>query len=142
VIAIDSNVFIYFLESNDEFGPTSLALFKKIEQSSFNAVASELIFFEVLASSKIDHRDIEKYSETIRRIDVTFKPTTKEIYLEAARLRRQCALGAMDAIHVATAIVSGATHFVTNDKKLLKRAVAEIELVSLQDWHDSITVSV
>ncbi len=45
---------------------------------------------------------------------------TKDIAIAAGDLRRlHKSLKTADAIHLATSIVAGATHFITNDKKLL-----------------------
>jgi predicted nucleic acid-binding protein len=44
--------------------------------------------------------------------------TTYEIADRAARLRAEYRLATPDAIHIATAIESGATLFVTNDSEL------------------------
>lgn len=131
MIGLDANIFIYFLEANKEFGNLTKDIFTSVEQGTIEACASEVTLMEVLAYSGISEASAKKIQQELEKLGVDFKPVTKQVLLEAAKLRRQSNLGALDAIHVASAVLSGCTKFLTNDKKLLTRKVSVIQLLPL-----------
>jgi predicted nucleic acid-binding protein len=131
VIALDSNIFIYVLEQNPEFGGLSRWLLKAIEESEIDACASELIYLETLSTPKLTDADAALAKKSLQQLGAELFPITLEVHVEAARLRRQYRLGTLDAIHVATAIKHGASHFITNDRKLFKKKLPGIEILPL-----------
>lgn len=133
MIALDSNLFIYFLSAHPEFGDQSRELFVAIEQTSLNACASELVQYEILSFSGLSDAEAAETLELLVQMDVIFKPVTSVILREAAKLRRDYGCGAMDSIHLASAIQSKATHFVTNDKAILCKNIPGITLVALRN---------
>ncbi len=56
-------------------------------------------------------------------------PINRTILIESARLRSTTNLRLPDAIHVATAILSGCETFLTNDKRL--EALSDLDVVVL-----------
>ncbi len=131
VIALDSNLFIYFLAAHPEFGEATRSLFVNVEQTSLNACASELVFYEVLSHSNISDKEARLATDLLNELGVAYKPVTSLVLNSAARLRREYGCGAIDAIHIASAIQAKATHFVTNDRGVLKKRIPSIKLVSL-----------
>jgi predicted nucleic acid-binding protein len=84
---------------------------------------------------RINRADIARQYEVLlanfpnlRLIDVT-----REIARQAAQLRASYNVRPADALQVASAMISQATLWVSNDKKL-KRLGAEIEIVILEDY--------
>lgn len=132
VIALDSNIFIYFLAAHPEFGEDARELLVAIEQTSLNACASELVHYEVLSCSGVSDADAHDITQLLGEVDVTYKPVSREVLHSAAKLRCDYGCGAMDSIHLASALQAKATHFVTNDKAVLKKPVEGIELVALE----------
>ncbi len=132
MIALDSNIFIYMLEAHQEFGSAACDLFVAIEQTSLDAVASEVTFLEVLASPKLQGDLINQTRRSLEQLGVRFHSVSKDALLSAAELRRQHGCGAFDAIHVAQAISQGCSQFITNDRSLLKKQIPGISLVSIQ----------
>ena len=90
---------------------------------------------EALVKPCIDKRDDLQavYKSTIAPapcLDVP--PVSREILIESARVRAQSNLRLPDAVHMATARLSGCQVFLTND--LSVRAVDGIEIVRLADF--------
>ena len=114
------------LEAHQEFGSAACDLFVAIEQTSLDAVASEVTFLEVLASPKLQGDLINQTRRSLEQLGVRFHSVSKDALLSAAELR------AFDAIHVAQAISQGCSQFITNDRSLLKKQIPGISLVSIQ----------
>ena len=131
MIAIDTNIFIYLLEANPVFGQKAYEIFADLELGRSEAVASELVFAEVLSSPKITDKQAVMLTQKLRALDVKYLPVTDKVLFKSAELRRKCGLGFADSIHTASAILAGATQLVTNDKELLKKNVNNIDLVSI-----------
>ncbi len=131
MIAIDSNVFICLLEDNTRFGPLSRNLFWAAEKTNLSACCSALVFHEVLAYPKLTPAKAIRLQQKLEQLGIEFKPITTTTLVESARLRRQYNLGAFDSVHIASAIEARATHFVSNDQKLLTKKVSGIKLVPL-----------
>lgn len=131
MIALDSNLFIYFLSAHPEFGEQARELFVAIEQTSLNACASEFVQYEVLSFRELSDIDAQETAKVLGDLGITYKPITVEILQLAAKLRRDHDCGAMDSIHLASALRAKVTHFVTNDKAVLCKTIPGITLVPL-----------
>lgn len=131
-IAIDANVFIYVLEQHIEFCQSSLNLIKLVETGDLEGVASELILLEVLSDKKLQDSQVNTTKDFLYSTLVTFRAVTQDVLLSAAVLRRQNpSLKTPDAIHLASALIAGASHFITNDQKLLQKKIKGIQLLPL-----------
>lgn len=131
MIALDSNLFIYFLAAHPEFGGSARELFVAVEQTSLNACASELVAYEILSHGDISDKQAGRITDTLDQLGIVYKPVSHSVLGRAAKLRRDYSCGAIDAIHLASALQAGATHFVTNDRGVLKKQIPGIELVPL-----------
>ncbi len=133
MIALDANLFIYLLEGNKEFGQMAADVFLEIESTGVAAMASELVYFEVLSSSKLSDELAAIAESKIRALEIPMYPSTTKSLLLAAKLRRESGLGPLDAIHVAVAIERGAKCFITNDIKLAKKTLSSIKIIKLSE---------
>jgi predicted nucleic acid-binding protein len=137
IIALDSNIIIYVLDSASPFSKPAQLLLKKIEGSESQ------VFLSTVARTEILHQPYqvsvvigEKAKQLLSSFGfITFVEVSVDIADKAAEL---CAkVGAklknIDAIHLATALSVGATEFWTNDRELLKVKVGEISIKSLDD---------
>ncbi|HSH18363.1 MAG TPA: PIN domain-containing protein [Candidatus Saccharimonadales bacterium] len=131
MIGLDSNLFVYMLEGHAEFGEAVRDIFVAIEQTRLEACASELVYFEVLSYPGLLSKQVTEATALIGQLGIRYIPVSSDVLLEAARLRRECGLGALDSVHVASALGAGCSAFITNDQALLKKAVPEIRLVAL-----------
>jgi predicted nucleic acid-binding protein len=126
---------IYALEGYSEFAPTLTALFVALDDGRIKAATSELTLAESLVKPMMDgNKDIEAvYLETLQpseSLDVI--PISRQILIAAARLRAETkSLTLPDAIHLATARLSGCQSFLTNDHRL--KSIPGIEVIVLTD---------
>lgn len=136
-IAIDSNVFIYYLEDDGALGQAAEELLNLVVANKDTGVASELVYLEMLSDTDITPSQLSKIEEFLSSSTVVFGVVNKSVLLYAAKLRRKhSTLKAPDAIHLATAINSKCDVFVTNDKKLASLKQSEIKVVLLTDFRN------
>lgn len=134
LVGLDTNIFIYTLEGNTTFGRMAAQLLRAATAGEVAAIASELIYMEVLTGQNIKTRaETARATEFLAGLGVTYRSIDRQILLSAAKLRREHGIRTPDAIHVATALATGATHFVTNDRDLLKKVIPGIKLLALKD---------
>jgi predicted nucleic acid-binding protein len=133
-IALDSNLLIYLFEVG---GPEAVAvqrLLDAAEAGGVSIVIASLALAEIsVYPAAIDNAVMaDRYADAIDsvpRLDVV--PLTAAIAIDAGLLRGRYGQSLPDAIHVATALRTGATAFVTNDRRL--RTLARLEVVQLAD---------
>ncbi len=132
IIALDSMIFIYLFGADERFYEKVQVLFDQIEGGEVSGVTSEMSVIEVL--SPVKYIDSDELRGEITRFflestGLKILPVDREVGLVAARLRRENkSLRTPDAIQLATAVVSGAKLFVTNDKKLQKVKVNSMKI--------------
>jgi predicted nucleic acid-binding protein len=122
-VGLDTAPLIYFIEENPSHISKLQPFFEAAERGEFRLVTSVVTLIEVLVqplrSGRADVAD-EYRDILLRSTSLTTVPLTKEIADEAARLRAFNNLRTPDAIHLGTAIQSGASWFLTNDAGLPK----------------------
>lgn len=132
IIALDSMIFIYLFEADERFYEKTQSIFDQIESGEISAVTSEMSVIEVLSPEKYIKSDelrgeITRFFQESDGLGVL--PVNREIALIAASLRRENkSLRTPDAIQLATAAVSGAGLFITNDRKLQKVKVGSMKI--------------
>ena len=122
-VAVDSAPFIYLIEKHPVYFATVSAFFAAVQNGEIRCVTSTLTIAEVLVHPfrlgrmdlVLDYQDILNETPDIEAFAVT-----SDIAEAAARLRANFNLRTPDAIQIATALVSQASLFLTNDKKLTK----------------------
>ncbi len=135
-IALDSSCFIYQIEENQKYVELTKAIFEELlPQNKLKAFASTLIITEILTKPYHHNRQdlVHDYKDLILNLPnfSTFAPEER-ICDDAALIRAKYNFRTPDAIHLATAIVEGATVIVGNDKKWKK--VKEIKTIVLEDF--------
>jgi len=109
-ILLDTVVLIYFLENNERHSKTAEKLFSRIETGTLQGIVSSLVFAELLVPlyrSEETQAAAGLSSRLINFRNLEVVNLTPEISMEAARLRADHGLRTPDAIHGATAIVTG-----------------------------------
>jgi predicted nucleic acid-binding protein len=123
---------IYFLEQTDNLGDIAASVMTSIAQGGTLGIISTLALLEVQVKPyKINNLPLADhyYANLIRLPNCRWVELTYAIADQAAQLRAKYNISAPDAIHLATAIESGATAFVTNDMDMPQ--VEELELLCL-----------
>jgi predicted nucleic acid-binding protein len=135
LIGLDTMVFIYHFEKNQRYFPITTFILNSIESGKVSALTSIVTLIETLAGP-LKLKD-KKLAEQYRLILTSFLnlqllDIDQEIGSKAAELRAKYDLRSPDAIQVATAMVSRAATFMTNDEGL--KVVKEIEIVLLKEF--------
>ena len=119
---LDTNIFIYFLQDYACFRRDLSGLFSEIEAGRLHALTSALTVAEVLVIPfrANDTAAQQAYREALTpHAGLNVVPISDGVLIEAARLRAEHPeLRLPDAIHVATARLSGCQAFLTNDRRL------------------------
>lgn len=125
MIAFDSNVLIYFLENDAAHGLKAEGVFREIENRG--GVCSALAITETMYGT-IDayHKITPLLSPKVNVVQVS-----KSLAALAGQLKIKHGLKNIDAIHLATALLSEADEFVTNDQALLKKTLIGIKIRGL-----------
>ncbi len=135
MIALDASLFIYLFEAHPEFGQVTKSIFESVIRGSTRANASELVYLELLSRKNMSAAESVRIVEGLLTLGVELSAISSDVLQRAASLRREWGLGAMDSIHVASAIETGCDYFVTNDYRLLNKSVDDITLVPLGQAH-------
>jgi len=119
VIGLDPSIFIYHLEDHPHYSPLTEIIFNTLEKGINMGVTSYLTLIEVLVKPKTEGfpqvaRDYEYYLTTFPNL--TFCEMGLDVARKASDVRAAERMKAPDAIQLATAIVYGATAFLTNDR--------------------------
>lgn len=132
-IYLDTNVWIYAVESYPSFIQDLTALFQSIDQGHQVAITSELSLAEVLVKplrEKNQARQDAYKRAIVNRKNVFVLPVLRELLIDAAQIRADIGLKLPDAIHVATAVRSQCTTFLTNDDRLKSLDSLNVVLLS------------
>ena len=119
VTAFDADVLIYAAAYDHPLGQRVIRLFPR-QAGGIAGVGSTLLLIEVLAKpmrEDPDSAEVSALTSVLGRLDL--RPVDR--------------LRAADAVHLATAVASGADRFLTNNRRDFPRSIAEIEIVYPQD---------
>ena len=132
-VYLDANPIIYTVEKHPVYGPLHVTLWQAAQAQTIEVVSSELARMEtlVLPLKNGDTALVKTYEQALFGTDMRLLPITQPILREAACLRATTRLKTPDALHLATAQLSGCPLFVTNDFGF--RGVATMPLVILDD---------
>lgn len=119
-VYLDANIWIYALEGYPAFIQDLTQLFQSIDQGNLSVVTSELSLAEALVKP-YQNQDLAQqviYKQFIRSSQqLSVIPVSRDVLIEAARLRASINIKLPDAIHAATALLTQCSTFLTNDKR-------------------------
>jgi predicted nucleic acid-binding protein len=134
-VALDTAVFIYHLEGNQQYLELTSELFAGIEEGRWQGVTSVITLMELsVVPWRVGRGEVARHYETllVNYPNLTLAEVTRQIARRAARLRAEFAIGAADAIHISTSLVHDADAFITNDRRL-SRMGPTIEILLLDE---------
>ena len=120
-IGLDTAPLIYFVEEHPVYLPQVDPFFEAMGRGDIEVVTSTLTLLEVLVRPYMrgDRYLVAQYSEMILKTrHLSAIPVSPEIAAEAARIRATHQTATPDSIQLATALVTGATCFLSNDDDL------------------------
>jgi predicted nucleic acid-binding protein len=136
LIGLDTAIFIYHFEGHATYLPLTRVILEVVQSGQCTALVSTVAIMELTVQAWRVHRaDIARQYEVllanfphIKLVDVT-----RDVARQAARLRATYNLRPADALQVASALVNGATLWVSNDKQLT-RLEPELEVLILDEF--------
>lgn len=131
LVALDSNIFIYNLEENPGFVKFTDIIFQNLSANKLKATTSILSLTEILSYPKTETVVKEITSDFFSTPNLLVLEVNREVALEAARIRRKYAYRLPDSIQLATALVTKATAFITNDSRL--KRFKELKIILIKD---------
>lgn len=135
VIGLDTAIFIYHLEVHPRYLPLTQELLAGIQAGQWTAITSTVTVMELTVRPwQIERPAVAREYEAllVHFPHLTLADVSRDVARRAAQLRAHYRLRPADALQVATALVHGATAFVTNDRFLM-RLVPALDVVVLDD---------
>lgn len=127
-IYFDANVFIYHHDEDAKYQACLKALWEMLEDGDLQVVTSEFSLAECLIwpIKSRDRNAQQHFANTLSNGNqLIVVPISREILLEAARLRALHGLEMPDSIHSATAKIARCRWFLTNDAFLASASGAK-----------------
>lgn len=129
-VGLDSNIFSYQFHQDPEFGSLTKSIFDDLSADKLQAITSILTLIEIL-SVKTSLAKIKQLKELfLRTPNLTILDAGQDIAQEAAKIRRKYGFRTPDAIQLATAKLSRAKAYITNDERLKNYKGLKIILLS------------
>jgi predicted nucleic acid-binding protein len=134
-VALDTQIFIYFIEEDDRFLSLVKPLFEAVDRGELVGVTSGLTLMEVLVvpyrsgNSALADR-YESLLTTSRGL--RFVEVDRRLLKAAAQLRATFKFRPPDAIQVAAALVNDCKSFLTNDRRI--PAVPGLKIIQMKDY--------
>lgn len=136
LLALDSNVFIAALSPHEGCSDTAQQLIRDIAAGAYRAIASSIVYGEVLGISTgaLKPADVTGFLSRITHLATL--PADDSICMQAGELRKLHGpqLKLPDAIHLATAKRAQADWFITNDRLLARAATSVLPTKLLAEW--------
>ena len=134
-VALDTAVFIYFIEEDERFLPIVEQVFGAIDSGSLPGVTSTMTLLETLVGPirAGNHRLAESYEALMSRSrGLHLVDLDRPVVRLGAKIRALAGLKTPDALQVATALQSECTAFLTNDRQI--PSIGEMRTLQLQDY--------
>lgn len=134
LLAFDTAPLIYFIERNATYLERMRNIMQQVNVGQPNGLVSVLVLSEILVyPMKTNDLELAQKYETMLINSENFNLiiVNHDVAKKAAGLRAQYNLKTPDALHLATAIVSGADAFLTNDNGF--KRVSEINILVLDE---------
>lgn len=134
-VALDTQIFIYFIEEDGRYLPLIKPLFEAIDAGDLLAVTSGLSLMEVLVVPyRLGNAALaDRYESLLTRSrGLRFIEVDRPLLKAAAQLRATFKLKPPDAIQVAAALVGNCTSFLTNDRRI--RAVPGLKIFQVKNY--------
>ena len=134
-VGLDTPVFIYQLEAHPDYLPLTQALFTNVEAGRWAAITSTITLMELTVRPwQLDRPAVAREYETllVHFPHLTILDVTRDVARRAAQLRAEYRLRPADALQIGTALVHGATAFVSNDRALL-RVAPTLDIVIMEE---------
>jgi len=134
-VGLDTSVFIYHVEAHPRYLPLTQALLAGVQAGRWTAVTSTVTLMELTVRPwQLDRPAVAREYEVllVNFPHLSLMDVARDVARRAAQLRAAYRLRPADALQIGTALVHGATAFVSNDRALL-RLTPTLDVVILDD---------
>ena len=134
-LGLDTSVFIYHVEAHPRYLPLTQALLAGVQAGRWTAVTSTVTLMELTVRPwQLDRPAVAREYEVllVNFPHLSLMDVARDVARRAAQLRAAYRLRPADALQIGTALVHGATAFVSNDRALL-RLTPTLDVVILDD---------
>ena len=134
-IFVDTAPFIYYIEQNPEYFDKAKRFFMQAYEDDVELVTSVITMEEYLVFPyrNNSHYYISLFDRLITTLGIKVVSIDEVIAKKAAGIRAEYkAFKAMDALQIATAMISGCDLFLTNDKQL--RQFRDVKCITVDEW--------
>jgi predicted nucleic acid-binding protein len=136
IIGLDTSIFIYHLEAHPRYRSLTQELLAGVQSGRQTAITSVVTVMELTVRPwQLGQAAVAREYETLllHFPHLVLADVTRDVARRAAQLRARYNVRAADALQAATAMLNGATAFVSNDRKLA-RLTRELEIVLLENF--------
>jgi predicted nucleic acid-binding protein len=136
IVGLDTSIFIYHFEAHPRYLPLTQKLLTGVQAGQWTAITSIITVMELTVHPwQMGRSSVAREYEAllIHFPNLTLVDVNRDVARRAAQLRAHYNVRPADALQVATALLEGATTFVTNDRKLT-RLSQEIGIIVLDDF--------
>lgn len=133
--ALDTAIFIYFIEEDQRFLPLVKPIFEAIDRGKLQAVTPGLTLMEVLV---LPYRNgnlalAERYEALLTRSrGLRFIEVDRAVLRNAAQIRAALGLKSPDALQVGAALLAGCPALLTNDRRI--PSLPGLKILQLKDY--------
>jgi predicted nucleic acid-binding protein len=119
IVYVDTSIVIYTVENHPSYWQLLQPLWSKLRNREVQIFSSELLIMETLTGPLRDNNQqlLQDYERFLFQSGMVLVPISQNLLKEAAQLRATTNLRTPDAIHLATALDTGSTVFITNDRR-------------------------
>jgi len=137
IVYVDTSIVIYTVENHPNYWQLLQPLWSKLCNREVQIFSSELLIMETLTGPLRDNNQqlLQDYERFLFQSGMVLVPISQNLLKEAAQLRATTNLRTPDAIHVATALDTESTLFLTNDRRI--RQIPNLSVIVLQDVLES-----
>ena len=137
IVYVDTAIVIYTVENHPSYWQLLQPLWSKLRNREVQIFSSELLIMETLTGPLRDNNQqlLQDYERFLFQSGMVLVPISQNLLKEAAQLRATTNLRTPDAIHVATALDTESTLFLTNDRRI--RQIPNLSVIVLQDVLES-----
>ncbi len=131
LIYLDSVILIYYLDATGPLHQRAAQRLARLHSAGDHIAVSDLTRLEcrVHPIQQADQSRLAIFDGFFARPDITMVPLTSAVYDRATLIRAQYAFKTIDALHLAAAIESGCSSFLTNDIRLSRFPDLSVEVL-------------
>jgi predicted nucleic acid-binding protein len=131
----DTNLFIYLMEANPEFGPRVRDIYTEMQRRGDFLLANAVVLSEILVGpyKASDLAAAKKVEAFFSSPGIAILPYPTEAARIFAKLRASEGVKSIDALHLASAAHAGVDLFLTHDRRLNKLAIPGIRFIASLD---------